>query len=253
MSMIEDRNDTSLTDYDKNEILNKLSDDIILDNLLKQIASVKENLNINNTDLFEYFINRYRFIMTKYEDNEEIISSAREIMNEILDSIVNAIGETFKFKINFNDSLLIDDKIQNVEALYNFFVISIKDGLKSLGIHYIKTNLTSLKKTLKVRNKKDLSYINIKKLIDNENTPVIFYVPEIIHNMPELSNELIIELMISEEPDLFYNYVINQILAKELEGDVSFEDDFFENIKDLLNNAYSIQMEIQSRLIEYLK
>lgn len=253
--MLDDDKVTSLDNYQEEEILNMLSDDIILDNILNQIknSTKKENILDTKSNLLEYFQNRYSFIMKKYAENEDVISKTNDIINDVLDEILNAINETFKFKITLSESLLIKDKFEFIESLYEFFILNLKDSLISLGYEYIIDNLKSLRSSLKIRNKKDLSYINIKKLIDNENTAVVFQTESILSNLGELDNETIIEMMTEYDPELVYNYNVRRLFLDNFCCDVCFDDEFFNHIKLLLNNAYVIQIEIQKKLIEKLK
>jgi len=253
--LLDDDKVTSLDNYQEEEILNMLSDDIILDNILGQIKNSVKNGNVydTKTNLLEYFQNRYDFIMKKYAENEDVISKTNDIIETVLDSILTTINKIFKFNIVLSEGLLIKDKFEFVESLYEFFVLNFKEALISLGYEYIMDNVKSLRTSLKVKNKKDLSYINIRKLIDNENTAVVFYTESIISNLGEIDNDTIIEMMTEYDPELVCNYNVRRLFLDGFCCDVSYEDDFYSNIKELLKSNFVIQIAIQKKLIEKLK
>ena len=79
----------------------------------------------------------------------------------------------------------------------------------SLIYNTITKNIETLKKICKIKNKKDLSYINLKKIINNDYTPIIFCLETIIKDIDLDCNDDVIEYMILDDPDLCCNYYIN--------------------------------------------
>lgn len=254
LSNVEDLTpDENLVNIDKDEILNRLSDDIILDNVLTQISGIKSKIISNNNpnNYFDYFMERYKFILNKYSTNQEIIDSAKDIMKDISTQIINKLSESFDFNIKFVDSLSIEDYIFYIKCIYEFFVIRLYENIISFNTNYIINNTKSLLGICKVSNKKDLSYISIKKVIDNKYTPIIMFTHKILVNIDSIDNETTIELIVSDDENLESNYYVNKMFVEGEHCDITFNTPLFQFIKDINIESEVTINKVQKNLIEY--
>ena len=253
---IDEKEDTEVNQLDREELLNMLSDDIVLDNILTQISNIDSKIidNVKCIDLFSYFKDMYNFIIFKYTNNNDIITNATEVMKNIIEEIINAIEKKFHFKIVFNDeSIQFNDKISYVQNIYEFFILNINDSINSLCYNYIINNIESIKKICKIKNKKDLSYINIKKIIDNDYTNLIYLTSEIINNIEIIDNADTINYMIKYDEGLEYNYFIKKFFNESYFCEVTFNENLCETLSKIIRQTNNVSLVVQNDLINKYK
>lgn len=254
MSMIDKKDDEIYKNEQLDSIINSISEDIMVNNIINQINnSLKEKTFQEQVNLFDYFEERYNFLTRIYNYDDNIIKRVTTAFDSILDKIKHNLENLFKFKVKFDDGIEFSTKITLVKGLYEFFIIYIKDNSESLIFNTIDKNVESLKKICKIKNKKDLSYINLKKIINNEYTNIIFCFENIVKNIEIDCNDDVISYMSSDDPDLFCNFYINKIFFDCYCSDIIFEDNLFNIIKSKIINDYSLQLTIKNRLINKYK
>lgn len=247
--------DTDLKEYEKDEILNMISDDIMIENLVEQIRKIKLNIITDNpiSDKLQYFIDKYNFIVTKYFDKQDMIKECNDIMDTILNKILDTINEVMNIKIEIMESVLFKDKIDYVHYLYNFLVVNLSNNIINFSYNYIIDNSESLKKSFKIKNKKSLSYMTIKKLIDNEYTPIILYTETILKSVRDITDEDVINLLIKNDEDEINNYYSRKILVDNYFSSVSFNEPFIDFIRGIIKETDKIYLKVQFKLINNFK
>lgn len=244
--MFEDKEDTTLSNYDERDILSNFSSEIAIDTILQQIDLLfnKDEIPKNTSDLFEIVIQKYNFLKNKYSDKEELISNLESIMDEIITDILNKIQENLDFEIFFSESLMFDDKIHYIHMIYSFFINYIEDNIQSLFYNYFINNIKEFPK--REINKKDQFYINFKSIIPSEYLNQVYYAVENIESIQNYKfvAEDVIELMIEDEPMNETNYWISNIFIDNLFVDITYGDNFIKNILEIAfrtNKIYKVQ------------
>ena len=258
--LIDEKDDLENIKDEYNEVIMNISEDIMLDNILDQIKD-SNNLEFfsvpTHKDFFEYFEIRFKFILERYENEDEIVLNTKEVYNEILNKILNAIQETYEFEIEFHNTILVEEKAEYIKALYYFFVIEKRNNIINLFINNINKNFHILTKQYQdsISNEigNSLSYNNFKKVIDNKYTSVIYSIPEIIPNTFVNDNESVIELIILNEESELNNYLIAKMLIEQAVCDVNFKSNFLKVLNPSIENNKILNREIQYYFVNKYK
>lgn len=242
-----------LTEKDIDQILNSVSDDLIIQNIEEQIENVFSN-EVSGSKLYylSYFTNRYNYITKKYSDNKDIMDRLNKSIIEVFSRVQELIENKFKFSLELIDSLDIDMMMEIIENIYQFFIIDFNTNCSNLVFNYITNERKDLVKSYKnTVNRKDLTYINLKKFITNENIIIIYNIDDIIDGMDIQAIEDIIDLMTKDDPDLVSNYIIRSLFMDEKYGYVTFNESLNKLICDFLKGNYPLKMNIKCRLTNY--
>lgn len=251
---IEKKDDEIYKRDELNQMINSISEDIILDNIISQINThLDDNTIENKVSLFGYFEDRYDYLYNLYKDDTTILSRIYFEFDKVLNAIMDSLQKLMKFKITFDPGIDFNIKILLVKSLYEFFIIYFKDGLESLLFNAINKNINTLKKICKIKNKKDLAYLEIKKVINNDYTEVVYNINNIINDMTIDCNDDAIDYMTLDDPETVYNYYTHEIFFENYFSDIIFEDNLYDIIKDKIINDYALQLKVKQRLIEKYK
>lgn len=236
-------------------IVMQISEDIILDNILEQISNSLDYkfYDRNKQSFFEYFEKRFEFVIKRYDDDTDVVHRCKMAYNDVLNQIMEKIEEMFEFNIEFEENILIEKKAEYIKSLYYFFVINQKENIENLLINIIHKNIDFLKNNFKDNISKDveksLSYNNLRKSIDNDYTPLIYYTNEVLDNIEVEFNEEILELMIKGEEDELNNFYVDRLLIEQSIGSVVFENNLLDTLSPLIEENKILKRSIQSRLI----
>jgi|GEM_PF-3186136 len=252
--MINDSNRDFFTERDIDQIINTLSDDIVLKNIEDQINGILLDQKEIQTSYLPYFIQRYNYVMNKYKDNEEITTKIKSAIEKVYEEIKVLITEKFNIKVDFSESVTFNDRLELIESFYKFFIIDLQDNCINFLVNYITTERKNLVKAFKPNtNKKDLSFVNLKKYLNNENIFIVFNLDEIIDSIEIEDNAYLIDLMTKNDPEMLTNFYIRNVLMEERFSDVGFESNLFETLKPYIKANDSLQMKVKSRLIKIFK
>lgn len=251
--LIEDKDDLEMIKEEYDEVIMNISEDIMIDNIVEQIqkSNTMEFYNDGNaTDFFKYFEIRFNFIMDRYKDDDNILARTRDVFEDILNRVLETIEDTYEFEIEFLPAILIKDKMENVRALYEFFVINKANNVDKLCINYIENNKDQFIKlyqsTIENDIKTSLSYSNLKNIIDNKYTAMIFSIPEILEDIVLNTNEEVLDLIILDEEDELINSIIDRLLIEQSSADVRFDN----NLVNVFNETI-IGNNLLHRKIQY--
>lgn len=240
------------------EIMDQIDDQIPLNELLSQIKNTfSSNVPTSPSDLFEYFIKRYRYARTELEGNQDAINDLDDTIKDISIQVINAISELFEFNINF-DNPSADDMIEYTHAIYDFFILNYSKNFQVLGFEYIKNNMDALVTTISSYDhrqyEKNLSYESLKTQIDNKYTPVIYFLSDTLDNMVIDGKELI-ETIINTDPEEYTYDLIGQIFidAEDQDGLPDFSVSFVNNISEFILGNPLIYQTIRGSLITYYR
>lgn len=258
--LIDDKDDLDMIKEEYDEVIMNISEDIMIDNIKDQIDmsnSKQFYIDQHHKDFFDYFEVRFKFILKRYEEDNDILNKTKHVYNDILNEIIASIQNVYNFNLEFDEDILIENKAEYVKALYHFFVLNKKELLNNLFINYIEKNITYLSKTYENNLADDvnssLSYSNLKNNIDNEYTAMIFSIPEIIEDVYISDNEDIIETIIYDDEDELTNYLIDKILVEQSTINVRFEKNFLDTFRPAYENNNILAREIQYYFINKYK
>jgi ribosomal protein S15P/S13E len=227
MMNLEEQETTFLTEKDIEQILNSLSDDLIFDSLKEQIENTFNSVDSSPVFYLTYFTSKYDFLINKYSEYEELCDKIKEIRESFFNRLKELLETKFDFTVEFPMTMSLDEQFQNLSHLYNFFVIRNKDNITRLIIQYIEKEMKNLIKYYKpLVDKKDLSYMNMKKSINKDIATIICKLPEIIDNINISNPSDIIELFIDDEYEITSIIIRDLFLERKL---VSYGDEFINN------------------------
>jgi hypothetical protein len=250
-----------MTNYEKTEserelLLNKLSDNLILVGMMEQLES--KDLPQRMTNFLQIFDDKFSYISIKHEDDQDLMDVINKIKLEFYIDLCNSISAKFDIETNFDlDIMPLQNFYFYVRKMYEFFVLEYRNNLITFFTKYIYENKSELLKVYKpITDKTDLSVGSIRKTASLDGTIIIYNLDKIIAGIPSVihDNVFIIEEIINDEPDETANLVIHELFidAKEESNlGINFVDKFFE---PLFNEElkFSINVEIEARLLKLL-
>jgi hypothetical protein len=247
-----------LTEYEKNELSAKLSDEVIITSIMDQINKpILTEVVPNN--VLNIFNERYTFITRFYPNNEDLISKCKFARTNLYKKVLKAI--LTKFDITSELESYMDDNPDDetvydcIESLYTFFILYYKENLSLFLTTYIKNSEESLISNYRNEsNKKDLMFKSLKKVLGNSDSiHIIYNLDGIINSLVETFNqgEFIIHTII--ETDIFkfdYAYIKELLIENRFDTyiNTSFTDNFFKPLKDE-DYKYELLTPIRNSLI----
>jgi len=232
-------------DYQREEeyrnLLHTISEDIILESILDQIEDVIVNVDqtvIKTNKSFEYFEERLMYLLNTYGQDGDKIGEIYQHTDQILNKISKAIEEVYNFSIEYSEVIPSELKFQYVKAMYNFFILDIKDNVQHLAYNYIYKNRDTFKNLfskLSNQDKKNLEYIHIKEVIDNDYTNMLYHLNDIVDTIEIPISEDVLDFIIDEDPHEINNYMMDRLFNNNEFVDLTFETPLINNLKPLLN------------------
>lgn len=246
MEMIDEKDCTFNTDKNIEDVISSLSDTIILDNVKDQINNIEENYS-DNLYYLSYFNTKYDYLVNKYNDNKDILDKINSLKESIYTSIKEYIENKFCINIIFPDYITKDMAYNYINIIYKFFVINYQENVYSLITNYIKEEYKNIIKYYKNRiNKKDLTYTNLNKNIDKNLAIIICEINNIVENMVIDQPVDIINLVIKDDPNEYYNENIFNLVNLQF---ISFKDNFVNNILNMIKSNDKLYLNIRTKLL----
>ena len=238
------------------EVMAVVSEDIVLSNIIDQIKDLKNLDTIyNRTSLFDFFEERLNFLYSKYSDDSIKMNEVTLLANSISDSIIYEIGKTIGIDFEISeDAILTETKLQYAKSLYNFFVVDIAEKLEVMTFNYIikyKDTFRDLFSTLNKDDKKNFSYTYLKNSIDNEYTPMIFHMNDILDTIEIPHNEEFIEMIVKDDPEID-NYFIQKIIIDNQFVEINHKCNFVDTFKQLITTNNNLIRNVKNKLVNTL-
>lgn len=257
MTFIDVKDDIQMEHEEFSDVITRVSEDIIIDNIISQIEKFKEPEFLGNRkSLFGYIEDRFTYLVNKYGTEVDKVDSIKIVFDKILDDISDAIEKEISTDIEYSQVLSLNDKFDYVKSLYEFFIINIEDELVDLVVNYTVKNKKSLSElfnsNLHTDERKNLSYNYLRNSIDNEYTTMIYHIDTVIETMDIQFNEEIIELMTLNDEEEFTNFTVNRILVDNVLVDCDYKDILLDVFKPLLVDNKTIERKASLRLIDLL-
>lgn len=255
--MILDSNDILFDGEDRNEVLNRLSDEILIDSINDQIKNYLVGDYVPENFLDTYDI-RFNYLINKYEEEQELCNNLRSIRNDFYLDVIKQLSERFKFSYNLDDELKFND-YTNIKDIYTFLVLHSYENLSLFFTNYIKFNKNDLvKQYSKNNNTKDLSFSNIKRTFKNTAETTIVYnfsniIDDVISTIED-DNFILSTILEDNDESVLNNNISNLFLNNDDEYALleEFSDIFFEPLKDTNPESYRLKSSIKFNYINLI-
>jgi len=247
MEMINDKDYTSITDKEVEEVISSLSDDVILSSIKDQIDNI--DINICNTTYFlSYFATKYQVLLDKYHENDELCKKIKLVKQNLYMNIKSYMENKFAFTVEFPEYMTLEDQYNYITILYEFFVLRHQNNNIALVSGYIQQEFKSIIRHYKAElDKKDLTYTNMNKNMDKDMIVILCKLPEIIDDMQIDVPEALLNYIISEDPHEYDNSVILSLI--EQYKAIIFGDNFVENALNRIKNNPSFYLYMRTELL----
>lgn len=258
--MLLEEKDYELGNYDRSDEYNVLiasvSSSLIIDNILDQIEDLDniETLKGRNS-IFKPLQDRMEYLIKKYPAGSEEFQEVYTTIDNTLELISDRIEEKIGINIEYSDIIDTKRKIDYVSSLYEFFVVRLEENLENFVTSFILANKDAFTPKLSAEETKNNSYNYIKQFINNEYTPMVFKIRDIITSLelPKLVNEDSLEYMINADPDELVNYTTRLILIDNQWVEVDHIKPLTEFIQPMINDNEGLIQSIKFKLAERLK
>ena len=258
--MLLEEKDYELGNYDRSDEYNVLiasvSSSLIIDNILDQIEDLDniETLKGRNS-IFKPLQDRMEYLIKKYPAGSEEFQEVYTTIDNTLELISDRIEEKIGINIEYSDIIDMKRKIDYVSSLYEFFVVRLEENLENFVTSFILANKDTFTPKLSAEETKNNSYNYIKQFINNEYTPMVFKIRDIITSLelPKLVNEDSLEYMINVDPDELVNYTTRLILIDNQWVEVDHIKPLTEFIQPMINDNEGLIQAIKFKLAERLK
>lgn len=232
----------SLTDSERNEILDEVSDDVLISIIKDQISN--EDDSYNNIDHISSLEKRYNNIVTYYSSDPELLLMLVDRRDKFYKEIEKALTE--KLSITIDEEL--NDRYLVIKALYNHFILNINDTYLNFFMKFIENNKKTLI-NLKEQGK-SIDAFALKKKIKNKDLitllsnlyPIIDYIIDL-----ELQSSFVFKSTFEEGE--VNSFILNNNISKIILGD-DFVYNFLGRLKEERNNYFKIALSLQTMLYE---
>lgn len=237
MIIMRDENDPKENYKDENDInefLFSISDDIVEINIREQIKECRDKTE----NYFAYIITKIdSFKIYLSSEDQTLINKLDLYKDQICDIVEEELEERFGISIDFQTELSRD---KNLLVIYDCLVMRHNELLENIVTKFIereKKSLVSYFSNQKL-NKKDLSYINNKKMANKDNILMLMNMHEIIEMVKVQDCDDLIELMIDDEEEAVYSLFLDFIRTNEIGLTIElcdiFNDDIQKNKNELM-------------------
>ena len=258
--MLLEEKDYELGNYDRSDEYNVLiasvSSSLIIDNILDQIEDLDniETLKGRNS-IFKPLQDRMEYLIKKYPAGSEEFQEVYTTIDNTLELISDRIEEKIGINIEYSDIIDMKRKIDYVSSLYEFFIVRLEENLENFVTSFILANKDAFTPKLSTEETKNNSYNYIKQFINNEYTPMVFKIRDIVTSLelPKLVNEDSLEYMINVDPDELVNYTTRLILIDNQWVEVDHIKPLTEFIQPMINDNEGLIQSIKFKLAERLK
>jgi len=237
-------NNEFLTSYEKEVIINNISNDFVVSNIKNQLTNYKkENISISRNLMLSLSNNFSIAIRMKYPlANESIIEKKNEIFTEFLEIMKKSIG--FDTKVSY-ETLGHAKFSECILSIYTFFVY----GYLENHVNYFFNRIISQKKHFikmyknEDLDRKDPKLTSLKKSYKSiDNSLIILYFDEIFKDILNDYQKTFIEDITSIDPDEYTNLFIKDLFVSNDE-DTFLTENFIKNYMiteedDLYNEIY---------------
>jgi hypothetical protein len=234
MENLEEKEATFLTEKDIDQIVSSLSDDIIFDSLTEQVRKVFDTVDSSPVFYLTYFTSKYDFLINKYSEYNELCDKIKDVRQSFFFKLKELIEEKFDFTVDFGDSLTEEEQFLYISHIYNFFVIRNRENCVNIINNYIERESKELIRQYKTLiDKKDLTYMNMKKSINKDVAVIICKLPDIIQAINVENAKDIIELAMEDKHELT-NLMIQDVLLND--AYTTYGENFINNVLNHLKN-----------------
>ena len=227
------------TEYEKEEILNRLSDELLIDNLNKQLEALIIDTT-TPTNFLEIFENRFNFLASKFTDNDEVLSWLSSYKMEFFTDIHNKLATKFDISFNFDlEYMPLVNYYFYIRKAYEFFILNYRENICQLFLNYIDSNKSEIVKKYKPEiNRRDLGFSSIRRRVKHLDDAIILYsIEDIMRDAMSLvtMGEDIIELIILSDEDEYVNHTMKELFIDMIHDSLlggEFSSKFYKPLED---------------------
>lgn len=236
--MLLDENDVDIVkdERDLNEFLFNISDGIIELNIEEQVRNCRDNTQ----NFFNYILTKvdsFKIYLNSVEDSP-LIAKLDKYKDDICEKVKELLEERFNIEINLDDNM---NRYKDLLVIYDVLVMRHSELLQNLVKKFIERDKKFLIEyfSKKKINKKDISYVNNKKLFDKENLILLLNLHEVLDFIKFDDCDDMIELMIDEKDESTYSLFLDFIR----EGKICLTREFCDVFnKDIQRNKNELMM-----------
>ncbi|ALN97878.1 hypothetical protein Bp8pS_199 [Bacillus phage vB_BpuM-BpSp] len=247
MEYLEDTEVSFLTEKEIDEIINSVSDDLLFFSIENQIKN-KQIDYLEDSNHIQFFVDRYALIKDKYSEYPDIIERVLDIEKTFYSNVLELLEERFDFKLEERYDITREEKYNLIRNIYEFFIMKQTKNSITLVFNYLDREMKSLIPYCKNSiDKKDLTFVNTKKLITKELHPVYCKLNDIISSIQVDEAKDVIELSIDDKNEINNMEIFNYFCERD---QITFNDNFIENYLSVIKDSPKLFLLIRSKFIE---
>lgn len=243
------------TSTEISEELAKLSDKVIINNLVEQIDKVFENKISEETDILSIFDERYKNILILYADNSNVLEACKMIRYDLYIKIASKIIEQFKINTNILDEVNRVGFYDYIREMYNFFILRYRNNLRHYFFNLYTNHLRDYKNEITAEDKENNKFKRYNKILKDENKAyLLIHLEEIIAEEVTLEVDpldIISDIISVDEYELTNTYMKKMLIDNEFDTyiDREFREAFFKFFDDS-DNTYDMSIYLTIKFLE---
>lgn len=248
------RDTGQLTDRIRVDITEKISDDILLDNIIEQINKLDGDIEKIKIDFLEDFETRVSSIQELYSYDEKLMITVKNIQSKVYSRILAEICEKYAIEINFRDNLLVQEQYELVGSLYRFFVVNLFDNLTQYGLDVCLNSIDNILELNKENiDVKDPIYTAYKNKFNERVAGAVIFMSHILDCINITNLYEFVNTIVKQDPDEYDNMLVSDTFNEEDTyvdlGITVGEPSFLQtNIED----NYRLRQEIENAVVRHL-
>lgn len=181
--------------YNPNEVDSEIFLSDIPLSLMKETIrnQFEEPLEYRKNDYLQTFFNKYEFTKENMTEDDE------EEVEELYSGFISFMEEIFKEFLDIGipnlDDMSEEEQEEIIRFIYRYFIIDIRKNFVNVIYNYIKERKEKIAE--RMDKKKDVTYLSLKKYVDDEDEIVI------LSNLGEVINDILSEEFTIDE---FFKY-----------------------------------------------
>ena len=181
--------------YNPNEVDSEIFLSDIPLSLMKETIrnQFEEPLEYRKNDYLQTFFNKYEFTKENMTEDDE------EEVEELYSGFISFMEEIFKEFLGIGipnlDDMSEEEQEEIIRFIYRYFIIDIRKNFVNVIYNYIKERKEKIAE--RMDKKKDVTYLSLKKYVDDEDEIVI------LSNLGEVINDILSEEFTIDE---FFKY-----------------------------------------------
>lgn len=236
----------SLTDSERFNILESLSDEILIESIKDQIMSNKFEL-FEKESLIDIFEKRYSNVLNYYKDDVSMTQELDELRTKFFLEIEKSLYNRFGISINED----LSERYLILKSLYNHLVLNNKDSYVNFFLDFINKNKDSITTSIEAT-KSIESFVMKKQNMDKDIITILTNLHPIVNYIMDVELDNIDVFEATLEDGEVDSFIIKSNISK-LTLDNSFRDKFIDVIKGNNHNYFITVTSLHQALLDALQ